>query len=296
MIRLDKEQAATLRPWFLPEKPGKLLGLHVINTGHGSCWVDRWPNPRGVLVNSGLDYFLAGGTDALDGRTLRQITGWVDVANDSLLRILREERQHLVPDDRLVLELVGKANRGTTPSLESSTIRPLLPGDTGHLDGLSAEISWIHNSWGGAEGLAASGHSWGAFVNGRLASVACTFYVGDEYEDVGVVTEPEYRGLGLSAACAAEVCDSVMSRGRRPTWLVSSQNPASLRVAQKLGFSTTGHLRFFGCGLQEPPQPMDSLFLRSARFIARKCRSLFLDRSTRVVAFIWLFDTPLFEF
>jgi hypothetical protein len=39
------EQAATLRDWFLPDQPGHLVGLHILNSGDGSCWIDRWLNP-----------------------------------------------------------------------------------------------------------------------------------------------------------------------------------------------------------------------------------------------------------
>ncbi len=69
-----------------------------------------------------------------------------------------------------------------------------------------------------------------------LASVACTFYQGAGYEDIGVATEPEYRGLGLSVACATGLCDDIRARGRTPSWSTSPDNAASLRVAEKLGF------------------------------------------------------------
>jgi RimJ/RimL family protein N-acetyltransferase len=77
-------------------------------------------------------------------------------------------------------------------------------------------------------------------VDGVLASVACTFFLAEEYEDVGVVTEPAYRGVGLSTACTYELCLDIFARGRRPTWATSPDNRGSWRVAEKLGFV---HLR-----------------------------------------------------
>ena len=188
MIQLDREQTATLKSWFLPERPGRLLGLHAIKTGHGSCQVDRWPDPRALIINIGFDYFLAGESRTFERANLQRIAGWVDVADETLARVLREARPLPTLDDRLVLELLDKPDYRTAPAVERCVIRPLLPDDTIHLERLTPQISWINNSWGGPAGLASSGDSWGAFVNGRLVSVACRAYVGKQYEDLGVVT------------------------------------------------------------------------------------------------------------
>lgn len=69
-----------------------------------------------------------------------------------------------------------------------------------------------------------------------LASVAVPFFIGERYEDPGVVTEAEYRGRGLSTACAARLLADIRARGRLLTWTTSPDNVASLRVARKLGF------------------------------------------------------------
>ena len=85
--------------------------------------------------------------------------------------------------------------------------------------------------------MAASGYAWGAFSDGRLASVACTFFLGERYEDIGVVTEEEFRGMGLSVACAGALCGDIINRGHRPSWTTWADNQASIRVAEKLGFT-----------------------------------------------------------
>jgi RimJ/RimL family protein N-acetyltransferase len=112
--------------------------------------------------------------------------------------------------------------------------------DAGELEELSAESVWVAQTWGGGRALAQSGYGWGSWVDGVLASVACTFFLAEEYEDVGVVTEPAYRGVGLSTACTYELCLDIFARGRRPTWATSPDNRGSWRVAEKLGFV---HLR-----------------------------------------------------
>jgi RimJ/RimL family protein N-acetyltransferase len=118
----------------------------------------------------------------------------------------------------------------------AAEVRRLGPGDARSLAGLGSETDWIASTWGGPEGLAASGTGWGAFCERRLVAVSCPFFVGAAYEDLGVATEPGFRGLGLSTACAAAVCEDVRRRGRVPSWTTSPDNTASLRVAAKLGF------------------------------------------------------------
>ena len=60
-------------------------------------------------------------------------------------------------------------------------------------EALNAEINWVFKTWGGAAGAIASGTFWGVWLEGRLVSVAGTFFCGEVYEDLGVATEPAYR-------------------------------------------------------------------------------------------------------
>ena len=152
---------------------------------------------------------------------------------------------------RVILELPGDPQ--PVASAEA-VIRLLRPADAGQVAGLSSEVAWIAATWSGPAGLAASGHAWAAFRRGRLAAVACSFFVGVHYEDIGVVTEPAERGRGLSAACAGALCLDIRGRGRRPSWSTSPDNAASLRVAEKLGFIVQRRDRLLVVG-QPVPEP-----------------------------------------
>ena len=233
MLLLTPGQRATLRDWFLPDRPGPLVGLHVLQTGHGACFVDRWPSPRVALVETGGNLALVGDPGALTPAALRpRLLGFVD-APAAFEPLLRATVPTLAVWPRVVLELPGDPRPVATAE---AVIRPLHPADAGQLAGLSPEVAWIAATWSGPAGLAASGHAWGAFRRGGLVAVACSFFVGVRYEDIGVVTEPAERGRGLSAACAGALCLDIRGRGRRPSWSTSPDNAASLRVAEKLGF------------------------------------------------------------
>ncbi len=89
-------------------------------------------------------------------------------------------------------------------------------------------------------------------MDGRLVSVAVTFFVGDRYEEIGVVTEPGFQGRGLSAACAGELARDIQARGRRASWTTAPENKASLRVAEKLGFTLDRYDQLCVVGIPTP--------------------------------------------
>ena len=115
-------------------------------------------------------------------------------------------------------------------------VRRLTTRDTAAVQGLDAGIGWISNTWGGPAGLAASGTAWAAFHDGSAIAVAVPFFVGDRFEDIGVVTHPGHRRQGLSRARAPAVAADIRTRGHIPTWTTSPDNTGSLAVADRLGF------------------------------------------------------------
>jgi hypothetical protein len=234
MVPISREQLATLLHWFVPDRPGPLVGLHVIRTGCGTCLVDRWPRPRALLVETAGNYSLAGDPEALAAADLRgHIAGFVE-APPRFVPLLAKAYPDLLVWDRVVLALHGPLQPAPAPG---RPVRRLRPDDAAALDGLGAECHWISKTWGGPAGLAASGMAWGTFSRDRLVSVACVFFVGDRYEEVGVATEPGFRGNDLSTACASVLCADILRRGRTPSWTTSPDNTASARVAEKLGFT-----------------------------------------------------------
>jgi GNAT superfamily N-acetyltransferase len=243
MIELTQDQIATLRPWFRPERAGRQIGLHVINTGHGAGLADRWPD-------SSANYALAGNPAALTPAMLRgRIAGFVDAWPD-FEPLLRQSFDQVEVWPRVIFTLATPPQTGATASAE---VRRLSHADAGALESLDADLSWISSTWGGPAGLAASGVAWGAFVGGELAALACTFYVGERYEEIGVVTEPAFRGQGLSGACAAAICQDIQGRGRQACWNTSPDNQASIRVAEKLGFALERHDQLYAIGVAVPP-------------------------------------------
>ncbi len=235
MQELAPADAARLADWFAPERPGpEAAASHTLSVGVGRWWVDRWPDPRTVLVDCADNYLLRGSPSAVSQASLRALVhGFVD-APPAFAPLLSGLSDRFTVWERIVYELSEDWSGPADPS--GVQVRPLRRDDAGAVERLDPSLLWIAKTWGGPAGLAASGHAWGAFILGRLVSVACSFFVGSRYEDIGVVTAPNLQRRNLSTMCVTALCVDIIARGRRPCWSTTLDNVASRRVAEKSGF------------------------------------------------------------
>lgn len=250
MIELLRDDMASLRHWFKPEEPGPLTGgPHAINTGHGRMWVDRWPEPRILIVDVAQNCLVLGDPSALEPEAIRSLLQGFIAAPPEFAPLLRATFSQMVEWNRVIYTLRQPPVR---PHPAGFGVRRLDSKDARHLEALSPASNWVYKTWGSAANLAASGHAWGAFAGERLVSVACVWHLGNKYEEVGVVTEPGFRGLGLSAACTAGLCEAIRARGHIPSWTTSHDNPASQRVAEKVGFTFVRNDLLYVVGIDVP--------------------------------------------
>jgi GNAT superfamily N-acetyltransferase len=81
------------------------------------------------------------------------------------------------------------------------------------------------------EGVVACG-----LVSGRVVAVAYTSAISGGYADIGVYTASAWRGRGFATACASMVAARAQNMGLTPVWSTSEDNPASIKIAEKVGF------------------------------------------------------------
>ena len=216
---------AAVAALFAPERPGPMVHPHAATTGLGRCRADRDRDPRTAVVE------VPGGNIACRGEpvVVPGLRGLVEAPPDWVPALA--DGAAVLVWDRVVAVLAD----GVEPAVRHP-VRRLVPADVPGLDALDPSLAWISESWGGNAGLAASGRAWVATDGDRPVAVACTFYEGRAHEDIGVVTEPQYRGCGLSTACAAALIADIRTRGRRPSWSTGPDNAGSRAVAARLGF------------------------------------------------------------
>lgn len=231
MYRVPAEGWAALAPWFTPERPGPQIYGQLRHTGLGRALVDRRDAPRAVLVEIPGNFALRGDPAAVDPAELAALTGFVEAA-PGWEPVLRAATGDVGAWPRVVSALPAAA----PPVRPRHPTRRLGPADAVVLRGYDPAGGWIWETHGGPDELAAAAVGHGAFVDGRLVSIAVPFFAGAAHVDIGVVTEAGYRGRGLSTACAAAVVADIRAGRRIPTWSTSPDNAGSLAVAARLGF------------------------------------------------------------
>ena len=233
MRTLTPGEVRSLHAVFAPERPGPIVGMHVLRTGVGRVRVDRWPDPGVVVAEVASNYALHGAPHDLSAFAL---DGYVEAPGEFEAAV-RAAYARCVVWPRVIQSLRGALASVATPV--GYVVRRLRAGDVA----LPEEMAWVAGTWGGPRGLAESGFGVGAFYGERLVSVACTFFLGEQFEDIGVATDLAHRRRGLSAACAHLLCEDILARGHVPSWSTSPDNTASLGVAARLGFSLERHDR-----------------------------------------------------
>ncbi|HVH23085.1 MAG TPA: hypothetical protein VNA11_11570 [Pseudonocardia sp.] len=151
------------------------------------------------------NYALRGDPDGFDAAEPADVTGFVDAEPD-WLPVLRATDPEVATWPRLMAVLPVDAPL-PDPAAGPAAVRRLGPADADALRAHDPAGHWIWNTWGGPDEMAEAGVAHGAFVAGALFSVAVPFYLGRRYGDLGVVTDPAFRGRGLSTP--------VRGRGRR---------------------------------------------------------------------------------
>lgn len=221
------------------------MGSHVLNTGQGMIYTDRWPAPQVVVAKSGMNCEMAGDPTFLDLTWLKEnVRGCI-----SMPEKFEPIVNAVIPVHEMWERVIFIYYRKIVPIVSEEYIfRELTMEDVVGLEGLEPDLQWISNTWGGHAGLAKSGFAWGASLEEKIVSVACSFFVGKQYEAIGVITQSNYRRQGLSTASISKLIGDIVRRGKEPTWTTSLDNEGSLATAKLLGFQEIGRGKLFIVG------------------------------------------------
>ncbi|MFD4630987.1 GNAT family N-acetyltransferase [Streptomyces sp. NPDC058284] len=236
MIELPPHRLPAVPRWFPAGTPGPgSLPEHVAAFGTGRWWADRALDPRAVAVSCAGHVLLSGDPGSVAPDLLSPFAHSHVETPARFLPVLGAAFDRLVPAERMVY--VKREEVAPPHPPRGVTVRRLTPGDAPALAALDTGSSWIHDSWGGPAGLAASGHGWAAVDrDGQVAAVACSYFTGAAYEDVAVVTAPERRRERLALACVTALCADIGARGRSASWSCSRDNRPSRLLAWTAGF------------------------------------------------------------
>ena len=91
-------------------------------------------------------------------------------------------------------------------------------------------------SWSNTDEFLNKGKGYCVMHGGEPAAWAFSSAVSDKEIDIGVETNEGYRKRGLAFAAAQMMVRYVLGENKRPVWACHSENIASEKLAQKLGF------------------------------------------------------------
>lgn len=77
-------------------------------------------------------------------------------------------------------------------------------------------------------------------IEGRIMSHAVSLMQCREGIHIGIETDPDFRNKGFASAIAAKLLAHCMERDIYPHWAASSENAASIHLAEKLGYVRDG--------------------------------------------------------
>ncbi|MFC9942568.1 GNAT family N-acetyltransferase [Streptomyces pratensis] len=237
MIQLQPGADSAPSRWFPAGTAGPAtLVEHVIGTGVGRWWADSVLQPQVVAVSCAGQVVLRGDPHALAQGSLAPFADSCVEAPSRFLPVLRASFETIEPEERLVYShLVFASSRPRRP-MHGVTVRRLVPADAGALAALGPEAAWIHTSWGGPAGLAASGYGWAAIRRGRILAVACTYFRGSAYEHVACAMVSGRRWEHLAHACLTGLCEDIDARGRTATLSCSRDDRPGRLLAWTAGF------------------------------------------------------------
>ena len=120
----------------------------------------------------------------------------------------------------------------------NETVRILILSDVDRLAQAPAEVRG--NGYRTHTAMLTEGIAAGAVVDDKIVAIAHTYAETDLHTDIGVSTLKAWRGNGFSTAAASLVAQEIQAKGKVPAWSCGEDNFASLRVAEKLGFTEVG--------------------------------------------------------
>lgn len=101
------------------------------------------------------------------------------------------------------------------------------------------------NFWNSAGDFIKYGAGSAMIIDDKPVCMAYSAYIFDGILEIGIETEPEYRGRGFAVHTCAALIDYCLSHNYEPVWSCRYENTGSYNLAQKLGFEPTLTLPYY---------------------------------------------------
>jgi RimJ/RimL family protein N-acetyltransferase len=106
---------------------------------------------------------------------------------------------------------------------------------------------WLRECWRSPDAFLQKGLAYCLLEGGEVISWCGVEYPSGPRCGLGVETEERHRSKGYAALVASACVRDCLARGLAPHWDCWASNPASARVAEKLGFRRLAEYRVYWC-------------------------------------------------
>lgn len=229
---------------FIGERAEAVLPIAALMSGHGRVWIrGDAAAPAAVLVESGL---VPGEPQGFgDGEALLDLLsvadGWTCVeVEPRVADEISTEFDRRWGIERTVVDVVHEL-RAAARAPRHPLVRWLTPAEAEALDVAAPDVLPDRRLVVAAATL---GRVFAAVDGDRIVGHGSSMAASQSFADVGVHVAPAFRGQGIATAAASMACAAVQQAGLTPVWGAGSDNGASLRVAEKIGFQEVARLTF----------------------------------------------------
>ena len=174
-------------------------------------------------------------TDAL-WRLLKATDGWSCINVDT--SCATSLGSHIEADKNTTIRYYGDVYHALLKPVHrypNAAVRLLTPEDVTRLAKAPAEVQG--NGYKTHAAMVTDGTAAGAIVDNNIVAIAHTYAENNLHADIGVSTIETWREKGFATAAASLVAQEIQASGKVPVWSCGEDNIASLRVAEKLGFT-----------------------------------------------------------
>ena len=244
IVSIDPAMRSVLTPLFADYLPQRIF-IHSVLEGHsGIALADSNTNPRvAQLTHPGWAILGGDVTHPVAQKFVQQLSDiWViPISAAWRALIFSVQGQHL------------KQTHGITFSPDSLNLEHLrdlqkqIPSDC-HIERIDIALARQLKNEGlstlpGFSSLtdfAERGIGFCVSIEGRIMSHAVSLMQCREGIHIGIETDPDFRNKGFASAIAAKLLAHCMERDIYPHWAASSENAASIHLAEKLGYVRDG--------------------------------------------------------
>lgn len=226
----------------------------LMSAGMDGVLGESWEDENGAIVSTGFFTYLLGKPS--DGEEtdliLRQVCPYCVIPKsaeweDYLKRYKSTsyERYKMLSPDKFDEEALKKYINILTAPFRIQPVDHMLF----NRGIVSAEELNIPHVYGNVEKYLLKGFGFAALDGSRSVSLVSSYIVHNGEAEVDISTRPEYRRRGLAAALCARFILECIERGLTPSW--DAQNPESVNLAKKLGFTLDHSYKATVLNLQE---------------------------------------------